>query len=270
MNDSNSPTYDFSRCKLCGKLLAQPTYRLAGHWIYACSDCDFHFLDQLDSVIEKEKKLTNSSRRYIEIRAGEGAALHPARLALLQNHSRNTGDLLDIGAGIGQFQQLATAQGYTCCAIEPSPLRRQYAAEKFNLKLSPQLINDNYWQKDDRNYFDAITFWDVIEHVNFPRETLSAAVKVLKPGGVILLDTPSRNVLAYRISEKIYRLSDGKISGFLSSFYSAAPYGHKQIFTPKQLIDLLCELGLSITGQQKSYKIPTKGNRIILVAQKSV
>jgi len=262
-------SYNFSRCKLCGGENAKPTFPLINATIYACHDCDFHYLDHLDGVEEKGKKLTESSRRYIESRVGENEALHPARLELtIHSTKASARKLLDIGAGIGQFQQLATEQGFNCRGIEPSSLRRQYAQEKWGLQLNSQLVDTNYWQVHYCRAFDIITCWDVIEHVNFPYETLQAAVTLLKPGGVLLLDTPLRTVPAYTLSTKVSRLSRGRINLFLSSFYSTAPYGHKQIFTLVQMGNLLSQLSLEITYLSRGYGHQKKGNKIILAATK--
>lgn len=177
--------------------------------------------------------------------------------------------MLDIGAGLGQFQLLLNKLGFETYGIEPSVLRRQYALEEFSLQLSEELVDSCYWQEAYPEYFDVITLWDVIEHVNFPRETIASAVKLLKPGGYICLDTPSREVLSYRISQTVYRWSRGHISLFLTNFYSHAPYGHKQIFTFSQLADLVRELGLNIEYKALSYgNKPERGNKIILAARK--
>lgn len=269
---SNLPVYDFKRCKLCGSDTAKPAFALARSTVYACSDCDFHYLDYLDQA-EREnqrKKLSDNDRRYIELREKESAELHPARMKLvLQAATIQTGRLLDIGAGIGQFQLLASQHGFNCRGIEPSSLRRQYARESSGLELTEHLVESDYWQIHFCRAFDVITLWDVIEHVNFPRETLEYAVKLLRPGGALLLDTPSRSVLPYKISTVASRLSGGLVSLFLPHYYSDAPYGHKQIFTPDQLTGLLRELGLSVTVEQRSYAAPNKGNKIILAATKT-
>jgi 2-polyprenyl-3-methyl-5-hydroxy-6-metoxy-1,4-benzoquinol methylase len=267
---STETTYDFCRCKLCGQHSAHPTFPLAESTVYACRNCNFHFLDHLDKTDEKYKQLTESSRHYIETREKDNFALHPARLELVKRCADpDATKLLDIGAGIGQFQRLASQYGFNCRGIEPSSLRRQYAEEKWGLQLNKELVESNDWQIHYCRAFDVITLWDVIEHVNFPRETLEAAAKLLKPGGILLLDTPSRLVPAYKISQCVSRLGGGLINLFLSHFYSTAPYGHKQIFTPQQLINLLNVLGFRITILQKSYTTPKKGNKIILAAVKT-
>lgn len=265
--------YNFKRCKLCGRETAQPAYPLGRHSIYCCGNCDFHTLDRLDDIPAlqlSEKRLTDRDRHYIELRAGESARLNPQRLLLVQQYLE-PGHLktLDIGAGLGQFQRLLAALGHQAHGIEPSRLQRQYAQEMFSLPLSDELVDDPYWQETYCCELDLITLWDVIEHVNFPRQTLAAAINLLKPGGLIFLDTPSRDVAAYRISEKISRLSRGKTSLYLGTFYSSAPYGHKQIFTPDQLTNLFRELELDIVCRQSSYfGKQRKGGKIILGGRK--
>lgn len=266
MKPASDQTYDFNRCKLCGQLKAAPTVPLSDSTLYICAACDFHYLDCLDQVGDNDKVLSDTARSYIEAREGESATLHPARLELVSSLVDKGSKILDIGAGIGQFQLFATAAGFDCRGIEPSSLRRQYAAEKTGLELSARRVEEKYWQQNFSHYFDVITLWDVIEHVNFPRETLEAAIKLLKPNGVLFLDTPSRDVIAYKISLLLSRLSGRSISLFLPSYYSATPFGHKQIFTLDQLTALLNELGLRISHRAKSYTTPGRGDKIILAA----
>ncbi|MDX2494837.1 MAG: class I SAM-dependent methyltransferase, partial [Desulfuromusa sp.] len=261
--------YNFQRCKLCGEIAAKPTYDLGNSSVYSCQNCDFHFLNQLDYITESlrdSKPLTDESRKYIESRIHEGAQLHPARMDLVQKHiNLNNCKVLDIGAGLGQFQRLLNNQGAETQGIEPSRIRREYVREKFGIRLHHELINDTYWQSGFAGYFDLITLWDVIEHVDFPCETLEFAIKVLKPNGMLFLETPSREVLSYKLSQQVYRLSAGKISLFLPSFYSPGLYGHKQIFTHDQIIGLLKQFGLEIICSKHSYSTSLlRGNKIIL------
>jgi len=261
--------YNFQRCKLCGEVTAEPVYDLGNSSVYSCQNCDFHFLNQLDCITEysrDSKPLTDKSRRYIEARLHEGAHLHPARMNLVQkNIDVNNCKALDIGAGLGQFQQLLNTQGAETQGIEPSRIRREYVREKFGIKLRHELVDDTYWQSEFAGYFDLITLWDVIEHVDFPRETLEFAVKLLKPNGMLFLETPSRNVLSYKLSQQAYRLSAGKVSLFLPSFYSPGLYGHKQIFTHDQISDVLKQFGLEIICCKNSYSTSLlSGKKIIL------
>ncbi|MBD1401065.1 class I SAM-dependent methyltransferase [Pelovirga terrestris] len=242
------PTYQdpFSRCKLCGQDGSTPTYRLDKGEIYRCPHCDFHFLNQLDGNVDAEDAgLSSAGRRYIESRVAEGEHLHPLRLRLVQQHcSIDKAMTLDIGAGLGQFVRLMQQQGATALGIEPSTLRRAYALEAYGLELDHRLADGGYWQNGHSQSFDLITLWDVIEHVDDPRSTLAAAATLLKPGGLICLDTPDREVFSYRLSQIVNRLSSGTLPLFFSQFYSTVRYGHKQIFTRRQITELLQDCGL--------------------------
>ncbi|MFK5925201.1 MAG: class I SAM-dependent methyltransferase [Desulfuromusa sp.] len=265
--------YNFKRCKLCGEMTAEPTYNLTGSTIYVCQNCNFHFLNRLDcnsKDFDNTIQLNNKHRNYIESRIEENSTPHLKRLKFVQQHTDLSNcKALDIGAGLGQFQLLLQTHGAEARGIEPSAIRREYAQEKFGINLHSELVDNDYWQREYSRRFDLITLWDVIEHVNFPRETLQSAIKLLKPEGVLFLDTPSRDVLSYKLSQQLYRLSSGKTSLFLPSFYSSAPFGHKQIFTLTQLSRLFQDLGLEIIYNAKSYRNnPERGNKIILAGKK--
>lgn len=261
----------FNHCKLCGRDASTPTWRLDKDAIYRCPHCDFHFLNQLDGNPDAEDvRLSTAGRHYIESRVAEGEHLQPLRLRLVQQHcSIENAMTLDIGAGLGQFVRLMQQQGATSQGIEPSALRRAYALESSGLKLNHRLADDEYWQTGYPRAFDLITLWDVIEHVDDPRATLAAAANLLKPGGIICLDTPDREVFSYRLSQVVNRLSRGTLPLFFSQFYSTVRYGHKQIFTRRQLTALLQDCGLDpvpidLEGQSKR----AFSRKIVLAARK--
>ncbi len=266
--------YNFERCKLCGKLEAKPTYPLADSIIYACKHCDFHYINYLDEVptATPTRGLDQSAQTYIDARCNENVYLMDQRLKLVRFYLElNNCKTLDVGAGLGKFQMLLAEHGAQSYGIEPSATRREYAQKKFGLPLSAELVDSDYWQDDYSGYFDLITLWDVLEHVNFPRETMFAISKLLKPGGKIFLDTPSRNTLPYTLSVFTSSISSGTLNLFLSSFYATNKFGHKQIFTPQQLEQLLHDLGIKTIYSAKSHhKNVNRGNKIILGGAKMI
>ena len=66
-----------------------------------------------------------------------------------------------------------------------------YAAMRHGLEIHKRPIESDFWQNPYANHFDAVTLWDVIEHVNYRSQTLQSAANVLKTGGLLLIDTPS-------------------------------------------------------------------------------
>jgi len=103
--------------------------------------------------------------------------------------------LLDVGAYIGVFVEVARASGWEACGVEPSAWAVR-AARRRNLPIirgtqaSPQLAGRR---------FDVITMWDVIEHVDDPAAELARAYQLLKPGGWIAVHTMDVDSLAARL-----------------------------------------------------------------------
>jgi 2-polyprenyl-6-hydroxyphenyl methylase/3-demethylubiquinone-9 3-methyltransferase len=278
MSDSQ---YDFRRCKLCGESTAAALYTLGSLTVYGCAACDFHATDFLDAPPENDRQkagaiLDEKSRSYIEERLQAYDPLPGMRLALVQQHGRlRDANCLDIGAGVGQFMTLLAAQGAAASGLEPSPIRREFADRKFGLELFAEQVEIFGRRPQYAGHFDFVTLWDVIEHVNFPVETVEAALRVLKPGGLLFVDTPSRDAASYRLSEWLYRLSGGQISLFLQNFYSAAPFGHKQIFRPEQLVRLAEGAGFEVVSLDDDYETGSRlsslirpGSRLVMTCRR--
>lgn len=264
--------YDFSRCKLCATFAASPKYKLKKTTVYACAACDFHFINHLDSLPSEPtgaatKPLDRKAWDYIEGRLPGSEKQLRKNLLLVKRHSSLSGALcLDIGAGAGLFAQLLAEAGAFVHGIEPQGIFREFARKKFGIALNGETIDARHWQQGFAGFFDAVTLWDVFEHVNFPAETLQNAFNVIKPGGWLFLDTPRRDALFYRISEWSYRLSGGTNSRLLGSLYSPLPFRHKQLFTLRQLLTLVEKIGFSVTSMHSSFLQPH--NKMVLVCRK--
>lgn len=255
---SDHRLYDFRRCKLCGSETASPRYRLKKTTVYACSACDFHFINHLDELVpatpaETIPLLDQKSRSYIEsclpaneLQQHKNLQLVKHRMALPGSHC------LDIGAGAGLFAHLLMTSGALVQGIEPQPIFQAFADEKYGIELRGETVDASYWQQNYRDFFDLVTLWDVLEHVNFPAELLQQAYSLIKPGGLLFLDTPRRDAFFYRLSEWSYRISKGTNPLFLESIYSPLPFRHKQIFTLQQLRQLAEQIGFSVLAINSS------------------
>lgn len=254
--------YDFSHCKLCKKNNAVLKYKLKKMSLYACSDCDFHYINALDDFPEEkpdETLLTDKARNFIESKLPQNTQQLKKDLQFVETHVSLPGArCLDIGSGVGLFAALLKEAGSDPRGIEPQQIFREFAQEKYQLTTNKELIDDPHWQNDYRDYFDLITLWDTLEHVNFPTETIRDAVNLLKPGGYLFLDTPSRDSLFYRSSEWSYRLSGGSKPLLLNRLYSPKPYRHKQIFTRVQLWMLLETSELTVVDESPLHRANKK------------
>jgi 2-polyprenyl-6-hydroxyphenyl methylase/3-demethylubiquinone-9 3-methyltransferase len=163
--------------------------------------------------------------------------------------------VLDIGCGGGLFLSLLKDAGAQVMGIELSDSRAGYARTKHNLDVYKSPVESDFWQKNYENYFDAVTLWDVIEHVNYPLQTLKSAVHVLRKGGLLFIDTPCRDSFYHQFGTLTYRLSGGRFPTFLNAMYSSHLFGHKQIFSRGEMKELFESVGLKVIELQKFHEL---------------
>ncbi len=95
----------------------------------------------------------------------------------------------------------------------------------------------------------------MIEHVNYPFQTLQCAANVLKQGGFLLIDTPCRDSFYHHFGEFTYRLTGGRSPTFLNAMYSSHLFGHKQIFSTGEMKQLFEEAGLQVIDLHKFHEL---------------
>lgn len=261
--------YDFSICKLCREQEGHPTYLLKEATVYVCGGCGFHYIDALDTVPDSRNYpsvLDQKGSDYIDRMLALSTPQQEANLAFVQRFCHVKGQrCLDVGAGAGLLCNLLIDAGAVVDGVEPQKPFRQYAAQRFGLELVAETVDHESWGAATGGY-DAVTLFDVLEHVNFPRELLQCCHNLVKCGGWLFLDTPSRDSVYYRASEWIWRLSGGRSSLFMDSFYSSRPFRHKQIFARRELVQLLERTGFSIAYASSSY---FGHNKLVLACRKN-
>jgi SAM-dependent methyltransferase len=111
----------------------------------------------------------------------------------------NGRSLLDIGAYIGVFVEVAQAAGWQAYGVEPSSWAAGVAQ-----KRGLQVIEGTQDAPELKGLqFDVVTMWDVIEHVDDPSAELAKAYRLLKPGGLLAVHTMD-------INSRMARLTGGR------------------------------------------------------------
>ncbi|MEP6898544.1 MAG: class I SAM-dependent methyltransferase [Rhodanobacter sp.] len=95
--------------------------------------------------------------------------------------------LLDIGCGNGEFLSKARDAGWDVTGIDPDP-KAALAATQRGLDVHCGSIES---MADRSNSFDVVTLSHVLEHVHEPVDFMLAVGRLLKPGGLVYIDTPN-------------------------------------------------------------------------------
>lgn len=106
---------------------------------------------------------------------------------LTDNKPNLTGNYLDIGSGTGDLIQLVKDRfDVSCYAVDYTDTLMQDKNQKVDV------VDLNYCSLPyDDNFFDAITFTEVIEHLEDHRKILKEINRVLKKDGVLIVTTPN-------------------------------------------------------------------------------
>ena len=186
-------------CIACGgkdhSLYAVKTVNKAVYKIWKCGSCGMLFLFPLPRPSETEAIYregyfagARDGIGYVDYDADK-EAMRSVFERYLNDFERilgKTGRLLDIGAATGYFMKIAEGNGWKAHGVEIST----YAAElgkSRGLDIKTGTINDTTFEKES---FDLVTMWDVVEHVPDPILDIGKSCSLLRPGGLLAINTP--------------------------------------------------------------------------------
>jgi len=139
--------------------------------------------------------------------------------------------LLDAGANFGHFLSVARDR-YDAVGIELSRAAVKWSREHFGVNNHAASLYD--LPEDLRGPYDAVTLFDVIEHVPEPKEALLALRRVLRSGGSLFLSTPDAGSAVAR--------------GLGGRWHYLDPVQHIVLFDRRNLARLLEEAGFEVVG----------------------
>jgi len=106
------------------------------------------------------------------------------KISLINQLHPSKGKLLDIGAGTGDFLALSKVNGWEITGIEPSTKAKAIAEKKgVAFAISTEVL--------EKNSFDVITMWHVLEHVPDVEKQITELKRLLKPDGTIIIAVPN-------------------------------------------------------------------------------
>ncbi|PIN86223.1 hypothetical protein COV19_05435 [Candidatus Woesearchaeota archaeon CG10_big_fil_rev_8_21_14_0_10_44_13] len=191
-----------NRCILCGSGRKSKEYAIGSKGIYKCDSCGLIFTlpqNRLTQFSEKQKAIYEGEmyrKMYFSIRK---KICHRAEKRLEEISSyRTTGSILDEGCSYGFFLEVASEKGWESYGTEINKPAADYS-RKLGAKVSNCFTED---AKLKKNFFDAITMWDVLEHTENPVKHLIFVRGLLKKGGIIAVQLPNIDSIASKIAGK--------------------------------------------------------------------
>jgi SAM-dependent methyltransferase len=141
---------------------------------------------------------------------------------------KKDGCLLDIGCASGVFLNYVRSNTqWQVEGEEINPIASAYARDHFGLNVFTGTLEEAAYP-DAR--FDAITMWDVLEHIHDPLASLGEVFRILKPGGHLIIRVP--NGISW----------DARLFG--PYWAGLEPPRHLFIFTLQSLTKLVSRTGL--------------------------
>lgn len=204
-------------CNLCGKDdyrvvypprydLAKPeeimhTFRSSGDEVLLdqlvrCNNCGLMYLNpRLRSDVVIKGYSEGADEMFVSQVAGRERTFARS-LDLIERHRPQRGRILDVGTAGGSFLSVAKARGWQVAGCEPNRWMAEWGSQHYGLDIHPGTIFDMQLEADA---FDVVTLWDVLEHTPDPAEVLAECQRVLKPGGLLVVNYPDFHSLVGRL-----------------------------------------------------------------------
>lgn len=192
-----------------------------------CASCSLVWLQNAPQPTEMGQHYGPSYDRLI-IEAGETSPERwEARRRVLARF-KSGGALLDLGCSSGAFLKTLKGQAWDLYGIEMSENAARMAEARSGAKV---FVGDIMEAPFPEQSFDAITCFDVLEHVYEPKKVMERVFRLLKSGGVFYVYIPN--------------IDSGEARLFGSYWYGLELPRHLSHFSPDSLRHLGKSIGFS-------------------------
>ena len=220
----------------CAKLLAATNIVLPEGPLLRCAGCG-QLVSQVSTVRYRQTMeqfdradFNQPGPRELERRFKIARRRLNAIAALLGKQPRGI-RLIDVGCSRGHFVEAAARLGFQAEGVEPAP-RVAAAARAAGLNVHAGLLEE---QRFPEHSFDAVTLFEVVEHLREPRGLLTECRRLLRPGGVLVLSTG--NTASWTVAAMGARWD---------YFHIARDGGHISFFNPASLRRLAAGCGFAV------------------------
>lgn len=160
-----------------------------------CPACSLVWLSMPPKAEEMQRHYTDAYDDLISAAGESSPGRWRDRNAVLAMH-KQSGVILDLGCSSGAFLQSLFGKGWNLFGIEMSEESARQAQAKSGANVFAGSILDAQFPPAS---FDAITCFDVFEHLYEPRRVMARVAEWLKPGGIFYVLVPNVDSAEARI-----------------------------------------------------------------------
>ncbi len=163
--------------------------------IVRCSQCGFLFTqprpqkEHLPAYYQSEEYISHSNtRKGLFSRVYQSVRQYTLRQKISRiGKYKQTGKLLDIGCGTGEFLNTCQKKGWSVTGVEPSEQARKFATEQYGLSVMTEPELDAV----PPSSYDVVTLWHVLEHVPDLNQRMMQLSRILAPEGLLVIAVPN-------------------------------------------------------------------------------
>jgi SAM-dependent methyltransferase len=202
-------------CRKCGLMYANPRAAAPDHELVV--DYDPDFVEQIGENSQRFAKEALQVRDYAATRK------------LLAERFPKRGRMLEVGSGYGYLLDYFRQDGWDVVGVEPNEGLNRHARKVLDIEVLPLILPE---AKFPDASFDVVTMMHVIEHVPDPTDTLNEIFRILKPGGMLVMETPRYDTLMFKLLGRRER--------------SLSCEGHIYFFTTRTLRQISKKAGFTV------------------------
>ena len=170
-----------------------------------------------------------------------------------RTHVSPVDSVLDVGCGIGNFVAWAQASGLRAVGTDVSPVAVAAARDRgLDVHHSDEVVREV-----PDGSVDALTMWDVVEHLPAPRTVLAELLPKVRRGGAVVFETPDGGFPVRRALLSLHRLSRGRVDLTGPMYY----WEHKLYLTSVGLSELLDAVGVDLVHVERATSVREKMSR---------
>jgi SAM-dependent methyltransferase len=182
-------------CPVCGQGGAQEWLRGPDRFhgrqdkytLVRCSACSLVWLSHPPKPAEMHLHYTDVYHQLISAGGQNSPARWGFRKETLAQY-KQSGALLDLGCSSGSFLEFMRSESWQLYGVEMSAEGARTAEEQSKAQVFVGNILDAPFPRES---FDAITCFDVLEHLYEPRRVIARVGEWLKPGGIFYVLVPN-------------------------------------------------------------------------------